>query len=133
MFFFVLWGFLTWFVVTTAVRIAGQFFFNPESLSLLLLTFGVAVPLIALVTYPVYSWRKVKPSERPLAVMYMVLPGMLLDVFIILLFPYVFPNLSPTVVTPFSAWLLWGYTLALLTGFIPKLSYMSLEVAPEQK
>lgn len=121
--YFLLLGFGIWFVATLAIRVEGQFFFNPNSLETLLLTFALAVPLIATLTYPI---RRVAPSERPIAAVYMVLPGMLLDVFSVVFFPLVFPNLPPTAVQPFSAFLLWGYGLMLLTGFIPKLTALDI-------
>jgi hypothetical protein len=88
--FFLLWGFGLWLEATLALRVAGQFFFNLETL---LLTFALTVPLIAIATYPVYPARKLAPSERLVAAVYMVLPGMLLDVLSVLFFPLVFPNL----------------------------------------
>lgn len=130
MLFFVLWGFLIWLLGTILIRVAGQFFLNPESLSLLLLTFALTVPLMAIALCPIYHWRKVPPAERPLAVTSAILPSMLLDCLTVLFFPSIFPNLSPTAITPFSAWLLWGYTLALLTAFIPQLSW---HTAPKQQ
>ena len=77
MFFFFLWGFGLWLEATLALRVAGQFFFNPNSIETLLLTFALTVPLIAIATYPVYRARKLEPSERLVAAVYMVLPGML--------------------------------------------------------
>ena len=100
------------------MRIGGQWFFNGD-LTMLLFAFGMMVPLIAVTTYPLYSWRNVEPSKRPFAAMYAVLPGMLLDVFVILFFPFFFPNLAPTEAVSYSAWLFWGYSLGLITGFIP--------------
>ena len=132
MFFFVVWGFLLWLGVTVVVRIAGQFFFNAD-ITLVLLAFGVTVPLIAVATYPIYSWRNVEPSQRLIAAMYAVLPGMLLDVFVVLFFPYVFPNLLPERVALYSAWLFWGYSLALLTGFVPKLSATPKQIPFKQQ
>ena len=129
MFFFVLWGFLVWLGATTFVRIGGQWLFNGD-LTMLLFAFGIMILLIALATYPLYSWRNVEPSKRPIAAMYAVLPGMLLDVFVILFFPFVFPNLAPTEVASYSAWLFWGYSLGLMTGFVP--SYLPKDFLEQQ-
>lgn len=126
MFFFVLWGVLVWLGATTFVRLGGQWFFNGD-FTMLLFAFGIMIPLIALATYPFYRWRDVKPSERPTAALYAVLPGMILDVFVILFFPFVFPNLEPTEAAPYSAWLFWGYSLGLMTGFIPNYLPKSVE------
>jgi Family of unknown function (DUF5367) len=48
-----------------------------------------------------------------------MLPGMVLDVFSVLFFSQIFPNLSPKAVQPFSALLLWGYAVVLMTALIP--------------
>lgn len=119
MLFFSLWGFLVWLVGTLIFRMVGQFFFHPESPLLLVLLFVAAVPLLVGVIYPVYSWKQVGPAERPLAAICAALPALVLDVFSVLWFPSVFPNLPPTTNIAFAAWLLWGYFLILVTALIP--------------
>ncbi len=119
--FFFLWGLFLWFVGTVAFRLVGQFILVVDRPFLLLLTFAATVPVMAAAIYPIYSRRKISPSLRPLAAIFTVLPGMVLDVFSVMFFPTVFPNLPPSAVTPFSAILLWGYSILLLTSFLPQL------------
>lgn len=119
MVFFFIWGLFLWFVGTLAFRLVGQFILIPDNSFSLLLIFAAAVPTMAAAIYPIYSLKRVSPSQRPLAAIFIVLPGMVLDVFSVLLFPVVYPNLSPTAVASFSAILLWGYSLLLLTSFLP--------------
>ncbi len=119
MLFFSFWGFLVWLLGTLVFRFGGQFFFHPESPLFLGLLFGATVPLIAGAVYPVYRWKKVSPAERPFAVVCAALPSLILDIFSVLWFPSVFPNLPPTASVTFAAWLLWGYFLILATALIP--------------
>ncbi|MBW4671887.1 MAG: DUF5367 domain-containing protein [Cyanomargarita calcarea GSE-NOS-MK-12-04C] len=125
--FFIWLGFLLWFVATVAVRLIGQFLFNPET-SNLLLTFVAAVPLMAAITYSIYSWRKVEAKARLMAIMYVLLPGMMLDTFTVLFASDVFPNLTSEGVRIFSACLLWAYGLGFMTAFIPKSSVDNIAV-----
>jgi hypothetical protein len=118
--FFLVWGFLLWLVTTLVYRLIGQYLWSLESLVLLLMTFALVVPLVAALTYPIYDWRKVKSFERPLAAIYILLPGMLLNIACIPFFPIVFPNLPSTTAVYFCALVLWTYSLVLLTSFVPK-------------
>ncbi|MEM7554599.1 MAG: DUF5367 family protein [Cyanobacteria bacterium P01_A01_bin.84] len=118
--FFFLWGFLIWLVASLFMRFAGQTFLIPNNLSLMLLGFAAMFPWVVAITYPIYNWKHVIPSRRPLAAICMVLPGMCLDIFIISFFPIVYPNLSPNAVVAFCASLLLGNSLILLTGFLPQ-------------
>lgn len=119
MLFFTAWGFLVWLIATLIFRTSGQFFFHPENSLALVLMFVAAVPLIAGVMYPIYVWKKVSPADRPLAAIYAIMPALVLDVFSVLWFPSVFPNLPATTSVAFAAWLLWGYFLILLTALVP--------------
>ncbi len=119
MLFFSVWGFCVWLVATLVFRLAGQFFFYPENTLLLVSLFGVTVPAIAGVMYPAYHWKKLSSSQRPLAAICAALPALVLDVFSVLWFPSLFPNLPVTASTAFAAWLLWGYFLILVTALMP--------------
>lgn len=125
MLFFSLWGILAWLFGTLIFRIGGQFFFFPENPLSMILVFGASIPLIASLSYPIYSWKQISPSERPLAVVSAALPSLVLDAVSILWFPAVFPNLPVTASAPFAAWLLWGYFLFLATALIPAGAGMS--------
>ncbi len=118
--FFFAWGVVLWFAVTLLVRLIGEQFLIPDQRFPVALAFVLAVPAVWLVTYPFYRWRNVVSAERPVAAVLIVLPGMLLSTFSILIFNDMFPNLvSDTGPSRLAAWLLWAYSLALLTGFFP--------------
>lgn len=113
----VVWGFLLWFSATMLFRFLGQLFLIPGNELLLLITFILAIPLITLATYPYYYWRKIPESERLVASVQIALPGMILDIFSIMYFNKVFPNLHIDSLPYFAAWLLWAYSLILISGF----------------
>lgn len=119
MLFFSLWGILAWLIGTLIFRIGGEFFFFPENPLSMILVFGASIPLTAILSYPVYSWKQISPSERPLAVVSAALPALVLDVLSVLWFPAVFPNLPVSASAPFAACLLWNYFLFLAAALIP--------------
>jgi hypothetical protein len=117
MLFFVAWGFLVWAAAIVLLRLTGHYYLHPDHLYLSALTFLVTVPLIALLTWPVYDWRRVYPLDRPRAAIFLALPGMLGDIVVLLLFARVLPNLASGAWL-FGAWTLWAYVLVLITGFV---------------
>jgi Family of unknown function (DUF5367) len=117
--FFIFLGFLYWLVASLVLRFVGQYFLNPENLSMMILLFVAMVPLMAIAIYPLYHQRKITFSERPLAAIYLMLPGMVLDVFSVLFFSQIFPNLLPEAIKLFSALLFWGYAVGFMTALIP--------------
>jgi hypothetical protein len=48
--------------------------------------------------------------------MFIALPGMLIDTIVLIVFPDVFTNLSVESDRYFGSWLLWAYSLILITG-----------------
>jgi hypothetical protein len=52
--------------------------------------------------------------------MFIVLPGMLIDTIVLIVFPDVFTNLSVESDRYFGSWLLWAYGLILITGISPR-------------
>ncbi len=118
MWFFPLWGFLVWLLATLIVRVSGQHFLDTDEPVIVAFLFLGTIPLIAAVTIPIYDWRKVSLHDRPAAAILMSLPGILIDVVVVLMFSTVYPNLGD-VAGLFGAWLLWAYGLVLITGLLP--------------
>jgi uncharacterized membrane protein YczE len=75
---------------------------------------------MAAITYSIYSFCKVEAKMRLTAIVYVLLPGMMLDTFTVLFASDVFPNLTSEGVRIFYACLLWAYGLGFVTAFIPK-------------
>ena len=113
----VVWGFLLWLSATLLFRFFGHFLLIPGNVPLLLTTFILAIPLITLATYPYYYFRKIPNPQRILSSVQIALPGMILDIFSIIYFAKVFPNLHINTLPLFASWLLWAYSLILFTGF----------------
>lgn len=118
--FYLGWGFALWAIATVVLRVAGQHFFDPDNRALMVASFIAVVPLIALTTYPVYRWRHTPLPDRPLAALSMMLPGMLLDVVGVAFFNSIFSNLQEDAGVYFGAWLLWAYSLVLISAILPE-------------
>ncbi|EFV79662.1 MULTISPECIES: DUF5367 family protein [Cytobacillus] len=111
------WGFLLWMSATILFRLFGQTFLIPGQVFLVLSIFILAIPLIIIATYPYYYFREIPETERLKAAVQIALPGMLLDILSIIYFAKVFPNLTNDSLPLFASWLLWAYSLILITGF----------------
>lgn len=110
------WGFLLWLVATLLFRLFGHLFLIPGHNFLLIVTFLMAIPLITVATYPYYHLMKISESKRLLAAIQIAIPGMFLDIFSLIFFNEVFPNLHTDTTSYFAAWLLFAYSIILLTG-----------------
>lgn len=113
-------GFAIWLVATIVFRVVGQHLIAPDSGLAITLLYAAAVILIGALAYAIYYWRRVGSDQRPAVAALLVLPGMLLDAFVVLFADSVLPNLLPDQNVVFGAWLLWAYGLALVTGFVPR-------------
>ncbi|WP_436376007.1 DUF5367 domain-containing protein [Cytobacillus sp. BC1816] len=117
------WGVLLWMSATILFRLFGQIFLIPEQVFFVLAIFILAIPLITIATYPYYYFRNIPETERLKAAVQIALPGMLLDILSIIYFAKVFPNLTDVSLPLFASWLLWAYSLILLTGFSIKYNH----------
>lgn len=115
-----LWGLAVWAAVAAFVRLAGHHLLDPAAPLVVFGFFVAVVPLMALVTYPVYRWFDLPHGVRPVAAGVMSLPGMFLDVGLVVGADRVFPAMAPAAVVNFGAVLLFGYAVVLLTGFVPR-------------
>lgn len=114
-----LWGLCVWFVVAVSARLVGHFLLSPTRPWLVATVFVSAIPLMAIVTYPVYHWFDIPYALRGSAAALMSVPGMFLDVLLVLFAESVFPAMEQGAVINFGALLLFGYAIVLLTGFVP--------------
>jgi hypothetical protein len=114
-----LWGLSVWVAVAVLVRLAGHVLLSPANTLLLTAFFLSVVPLMVSVTYPVYWWFGLSSEARRGAAALMSIPGMFLDVLLILFAGTVFPAMATEAVVHFGAILLFGYAIVLVTGFVP--------------
>ena len=115
----ILWGLSVWFAVAILIRLAGHVLLSPTNTLLLTAFFLSVIPLMLSVTYPVYWWLGLSSDAQRGAAALMALPGMFLDVLLILFAGTVFPAMATEAVVHFGAILLFGYAIVLLTGFVP--------------
>ena len=111
---FVVIGVLVWFGATLAMRVAGQYFFNPDNAGLMLVNFIAMLIAMPLLARAIFQWRRVPAAQRAAAALGVALPGMLLDVLTTYFFRQTFPNVSAAGAGAWGAWLLFSYALFLL-------------------
>jgi len=114
--FFLIYGFILWLAGTIFFILAGQYFLNPESVVLIIVSFLAAIPIVAILTYPIYSIRKLDATARKAASVQIALPGMILNVLCIVFFANIFQNMMPEAGLYFGSLYLWIYSLVLMSG-----------------
>lgn len=116
--FFFFMSFLVWLVATAILRLWGHTFFIPENNLSMGISFLFSLLFLPLLAYTLFRWQQVQPDQRRDAAICLAIPGMLLDAVATYFFTQLFPNMLPAADGAFGAWLLWGYALVLITGFI---------------
>ena len=116
----IIWGLVVWAVVAVSIRLVGHRLLSPQSPTVVAALFVATVPLMALVTYPIYHRFGIHALLRPRAAALMSLPGMFLDVLLVAFAGTALPNLSTGAAVDFGAILLFGYAVVILTGFLPR-------------
>lgn len=111
-------GFLIWLFATLAFRFAGQYFFVTESPLILTLLYLAVIPLLGIISIITFKTFKLSGFENVVAGVLLVLPGMIIDTFVIQFFEDVFPNLPSNSSATFGSWLMWAYSVVLLTSII---------------
>lgn len=111
-------GFGVWLIATIVVRLIGQLIFN-GNVALLIGLHVVTIPVIVVIALIAFRIGGLSREQRFLAGILLVLPGMLLDALVVQIFASTFPNIDPLYDANFGGWLLWAYSLVLLSAFIP--------------
>lgn len=111
-------GFLIWLLATLAFRFAGQFFFITDSPIVLSILYFVVIPALALISVVTFKRFHLTGLEHVLAGTLLVLPGMIIDTFVIQFFEDIFPNMSSDKAATFGSWLMWAYSVVLVTSVI---------------
>jgi hypothetical protein len=114
-----LWGLTVWAIVAVSMRLVGHVLLSPANPALVVGFFGSVVPLMALVTYPVYRRLGIPRGRRGAAAAVLSIPGLFLDVGLVLGVETVYPLMGPGTVRNYAAVLLFGYAVVLVTGFVP--------------
>ncbi|WP_158963369.1 DUF5367 domain-containing protein [Myroides fluvii] len=111
-------GFLVWLFATLAFRFAGQYFFITESPVILTMLYLVVVPSMAFLSLVTFKKFNLSGLEKIAAGALLVLPGMIIDTFVIQFFEPIFPNMSSDKAASFGSWLMWAYSTVLVTSLI---------------
>ncbi|WP_257350759.1 DUF5367 domain-containing protein [Pseudalkalibacillus decolorationis] len=131
--FFLLWGFLIWLGASAIFRFAGHFFFLPENQLMMLASYILVIPLILVLTLPIYRYKRIEGHERLKVAVLIALPGMLIDAIVLIYFLDLFVNLDPETDRYFGSWLLWTYSLIIFTGlFQERNTYKNILVILKQ-
>ncbi len=111
-------GFLVWLLATLAFRLAGQFFFLTESPAILSILYLIVIPSMIFLSLFTFKKFNLDGFEKTAAGILLVLPGMLIDTFAIQFFEAIFPNMPATRAASFGSWLMWAYSIVLVTATI---------------
>ncbi|MNJ96365.1 hypothetical protein D3C87_140890 [compost metagenome] len=111
-------GFLIWFLATLAFRFAGQFFFLTDSTVVLTSLYVAVIPALMFIAALTFNRFRLSGFENIVAGVLLVLPGMILDSFIIQFFEQIFPNMPSDRAATFGSWLMWAYSIVLLTSIV---------------
>lgn len=112
-------GFFVWLLATIAVRLIGHLIFLTDNPPVIVGLYVIAAVGVGGLAIFLYRWQQLNAEQRFQAAALLVLPGMLLDAFVVLFFTSVFPNVSADADGLFGAWLLWAYSAPLVMAFVP--------------
>lgn len=111
-------GFSIWLGATLVFRMAGQHFFLVENPTVLAALYLSVAPTLMGVAHLFFKRARLTGSQPVFSAALMVLPGMLLDTFVILFFDKLMPNLPAHVDAEFGSWLMWSYSSVLFYGLV---------------
>ncbi|WP_121967458.1 DUF5367 domain-containing protein [Myroides sp. N17-2] len=116
-------GFTVWLLATILFRIAGQYFFITDSLPIMLILYLGLIPALGLISTRVFKRFNLGQLESLKSAVIMVLPGMLLDTICVKFFTEVFPNMSEGDSKTFGSWLMFAYSIILISALFRRSTY----------
>jgi len=112
-------GFVIWLLATIALRLGGQWLFNPESAASIAVLLAISGPAMFMLPRRIFAGLPLERDDYAIAAIALVAPGMILDTISAIWFPQVFPNIRPDAAGLFGGWLLFCNVSALLgAGFM---------------
>jgi len=109
-------GFSIWLGATIVFRLAGQYFFLVDNVVVLMILYLSVVPILMVVAHIFFERFQLAGNQPVLSAALMVLPGMILDAFVILFFGSALPNMPAHTAAEFGSWLMWAYSSVLAYG-----------------
>lgn len=110
-------GFLLWLLSHGLFRFFGQHFFYPDPTAVMLNFVASPFVMIAL-AWVLTKLLRVERGDEAEAAIGVALPGMLLDIYAVMEFSDLFPNLDPTLDGTFGALLLCSYAFLIFGGLL---------------
>ncbi|MEM9895923.1 MAG: DUF5367 family protein, partial [Bacteroidota bacterium] len=103
---------------TIAFRLIGQYFFLTDNTAVMTTLYLGVVPVLVIVAHIFFKKFQLRSLQPVLSAVLMVIPGLILDAFVVLFFSYVLPNMPAHADASFGSWLMWAYGSVLVFGII---------------
>jgi hypothetical protein len=101
-----IYGLVGWVVATAGLRLWGQHVLRPGDWKGIVILYVVSFALVAWLMRRLCRALHLRPEQLFGAVVSLWLPTLLLDPFLSAFFPFVFPNMDPSVAGVFGGWML---------------------------
>lgn len=116
--FYFFWGLAVWAAATVALRLAGQYLFDPANLLVTIIVFAATPPGQLGLGFILFRLKGLSPVEQYQAAVWLCLPGIFLDTVSMVFFANVFPNIAGSMQGVFGGWLLLAYGTILLAPLV---------------
>jgi hypothetical protein len=119
------YGLVGWIAATAALRFGGQRLLRPGTRAGTVLLFAVSFALMGWLGRRVCEALKFRPEQRFGGIVSLLLPTLVLDPFSSAFFPFVFPNIDPSLSGVFGGWMLISCAGALVGAGFQKTTQQS--------
>jgi Family of unknown function (DUF5367) len=109
-------GFAIWLAATIALRLAGQWILDPDTVPGTLVLLAASGVLMWRLPRGIFASMRIAREDYARGAIALVAPGMLLDTISAIWFARIFPNIPPDAAGLFGGWLLLCNVLALLSA-----------------
>ena len=106
-----------WAAATLLFRLVGEYLF-PNDVIVLAFAFLIAPLTLFFLGKPIFAWTGASPNKFPISAAGVVLPGMMLDSFLVPNLALVLPNLERSLDGSFGGFLLLCYASILAAGVV---------------
>ena len=113
-------GFLVWLFASIIFRFFGQYFFITDNPYVMLGLYILLIPAMAIIANWIFKRFSLNKLESIKSAVLMVITGMILDTVCIHFFEFFFPNMDEKDGRYFGSWLMFAYSIVLITGLLRK-------------
>lgn len=118
--FSLLFGFALWLIATLVFRFAENSFFIIDNFVIITSLYIGTIPVLYFLVKFVFNKFQLTNPQMIESVIFMSIPGMILDTFAIKYYYLVFPTLSKDEAITLGSWVIWSYVVVLLIGLLSK-------------